>query len=36
MNRREAPDDHHWSDAGFVAGGRLMLLYFTRAILAVG
>jgi hypothetical protein len=36
MSGRETPDDHTWLDAGFVAGGRLMLIYFAAAIAAAG
>jgi hypothetical protein len=34
MSGRETPDDHTWRDAGFVAGGRLLLIYFTAVIAA--
>ena len=33
MSRRETSDDHSWGDAGFVAGGRLMLIYFAATML---
>jgi len=34
MSGREAPDDHTWHDAGFVAGGRLMLIYVVGIVAA--
>lgn len=36
MSGREAPDDHTWLDAGFVASARLMLIYLATLILAGG
>ena len=34
MSGRETPDDHSWLDAGFVTGGRLMLIYLAAAVFA--
>jgi hypothetical protein len=34
MGGRETEDDHIWRDAGFVAGGRLMLVYLAAVTLA--
>jgi hypothetical protein len=34
LSGRETPDDHTWFDAGFVAGGRLMLIYLAAVITA--
>jgi hypothetical protein len=36
MSRRDTPDDHTWADAGFVTGGRLMLVYFAAIVLTCG
>jgi hypothetical protein len=32
MSGRETPDDHAWLDAGFVASGRLMIIYLATMV----